>query len=113
MSLVELTVYEDGVISVSIVAADPGKAERNLWHLAIRWLAPGAYRDRAGDTVQLTNIMGGETDLFLMPHTFGAAIGKNLVEQHVSGLPGFHAAGVARMVAWLIDMEELTSGMCY
>jgi hypothetical protein len=94
--LIVFTVYEDGVISVSIVADDAIKAERNLWHLAIRWLAPQAYRDEFGNAVQTSNVMGGETDAFLLPHTFGAAIGRKLVEQNVSGLPGFHAEGFAK-----------------
>ena len=111
--MIELTVYEDGVISVSVVADDAGKAERNLWHLATRWLAPQPYRNKTGDTAQTTNVMGGETNLFILPHTFGAAIGKKLIEQNVSGLPGFHAEGFARMVAWLVDMEELSDAMCY
>ena len=98
---------------MSIVADDAGKAEKNLWYLAIRWLAPQAYHDKFGNTVKTSNIMGGETGSFLLPHTFGAAVGRKLVEQNVSGLPGFHTEGFAKMVAWLVDMEELTDAMCY
>ena len=111
--MIELTVYEDGVISVSIVAADACEAERSLWHLAIRWLAPQPYRDKVGNILQTSNVMGGETELFLLPHTFGAAVGRKLVEQSVSGLPGFHVEGFTKMVTWLIDIEELTDAMCY
>lgn len=65
---------------MSIVADDAGKAERNLWHLAVRWLAPQAYLYKFGNTVQTSNVMGGETGVFLLPHTFGAAVGRTLVE---------------------------------
>lgn len=109
----ELAVYTDGVIAVSLVAEDYNKSEKNLWHLAVRWLPPEAYRDKAGNVVQTTNVMGGATELFILPHTFGAAVGKKLVEQHVSGLSGFDDEGYAAMVAWLMDMEELSDAMCY
>ncbi|MCX7409407.1 MAG: hypothetical protein NTZ32_15120 [Planctomycetales bacterium] len=109
----EFTVYNDGVISVSLVAEDENKAERNLWHLAVRWLPPQPYRDKAGNVVQTTNVMRGETEAFRLPHTFGAAVGKKLIEQKVSGLSGFHDDGFAKMIAWLVDMEELTDAMCY
>ena len=108
----EFTVYSDGVISVSLIAEDMNEAERNLWHLAVRWL-PAQGRDKAGNAVQTSNIMGGETVPFLLPHTFGTAVAKKLIEQKVSGLLGFHDDGFARMVAWLVDMEELTDAMCY
>jgi hypothetical protein len=111
--LVEYAVYSDGVIAVSLVAEDMERAEKNLVNLAIRWLPPVPCRDKAGKLVPITNVMGGETDWFWLPHTFGAAVGKKLVEQKAAGLEGFQADGFARMVAWLVDMEELDDAMCY
>lgn len=109
----EITVYSDGEICVSLLAEDMDRAEKNLWHLAVRWLPPLACRDKAGNVMQTTNIMGGETEPFILPHTFGAAVGKKLIEQKVAGLPGFHDDGFAKMVAWLVDDGELTDAMCY
>lgn len=109
----EFTVYSDGVISVSLIAEDVDRAEKHLWHLAVRWLPPMTCRDKAGNVMQTTNIMGGETEPFLLPHTFGTAVGMRLVEQKVSGLSGFHDEGFSRMVAWLVDDGELTDAMCY
>jgi hypothetical protein len=111
--LIEFAVYTDGVISVSLVAEDLERTEKNLFHLAIRWLPPVPYRDTAGNLVPTTNVMGGETDWFILPHTFGAVVGKKLVEQKVAGLQGFQDDGFAKMVAWLVDMEELDDAMCY
>lgn len=109
----EITVYDDGEISVSLVAEDADRAEKNLWHLSLRWLPPMGYRDQSGNIVQTTNIMGGETEPFILPHSFGVAVGKKLIEQKVAGLPGFHDEGFSRMVAWLIDDGALTDAMCY
>lgn len=111
--MVEYAVYSDGVIAVALVAEDLEGAEKNLLHLAIRWLPPLPYRDKAGKPVPTTNVMGGETDWFWLPYTFGTAVGKKLVEQKVAGLDGFQVDGFARMVAWLVDMEELDDAMCY
>lgn len=106
-------VYSDGVIAVALVAADLERAEKNLMHLAVRWLPPLPYRDKAGNTVLTTNVMGGETDWFYLPHTFGAAVGKKLVEQKAAGLESFQVDGFARMVSWLVEMKELDDAMCY
>jgi hypothetical protein len=113
MHLVEHAVYADGVIAVSLVAEDLERAQKNLVHLAIRWLPPLPYRDKAGNLVPTTNVMGGETDWFRLPHSFGVAVGKKLVEQRAAGLQGFQDDGFARMVAWLVEMEELDDAMCY
>lgn len=109
----EITVYSDSEICVSLVAEDTDCAAKNLWHLAVRWLPPMPCRDKAGNVMETTNVMGGETEPFILPNTFGAAVGKKLVEQKVAGLLGFHDDGFARMVAWLIDDGELAETMCY
>lgn len=111
--MLEFTVYDDGVIFVSLVAMDKGKADRNLWHLAIQWLEPEVFRDNTGKTVQTNNIMDGETKLFKLPHSFGVAVAKRLVEQKVAGLAGFHEKGFAKMVEWLVEKNELLDAMCY
>ena len=70
----EFTVYTDGVIAVSLVAEDNEHAEKNLVHLTIRWLPPLPYRDKAGNLVPTTNVMGGETEPFYLPHWFGTSV---------------------------------------
>jgi hypothetical protein len=79
----------------------------------MRWLLPKPYTDKHGQKKSLTNIMGGETQWFLLPLSFGFAIGRSLVEQKVAGLAGFNEDGFKRMVSWLADMEELNDAMCY
>jgi hypothetical protein len=79
----------------------------------MRWLLPKPHKGKDGQVVQTTNIMGGETDWFLLPHSFGAAVGRTLIEQKVGGLEFFHEDGFKRMVSWLVEMEELEDGMCY
>jgi len=57
--------------------------------------------------------MGGETEWFILPHSFGAAVGKHLIAQNVAGLYGFHEEGFLKMVSWLVEMEEIQDSMNY
>ena len=111
--MITFAVYSDTVISVSLFADDEAKADKNLIHLAVRWLEPQPYRQKDGTLAPTTNVMGGATDWFILPHSFGAVVGKRLVEQKVAGLAGFDEEGFAKMVAWLVDMEDLHDAMCY
>ena len=106
-------VYEDGVISVALQVADSDDDQNDLLHVAMKWLDPNPLRHKDGTTLETTNLMGGETAWFLLPHTFGAAIGMKLVEQKTAGLPGFNEVGFSRLVRWLIEMEYLDDSMCY
>lgn len=109
-------VYEDGDIAVALFAKDADADQKDLLHLGVRWLLPKPCQRKDGRVVQLTNIMGGETDWFLLPHSFGVAVGRTLIEQKVSdcGLEQFfNPDGFKRMVTWLVEMEELTGSMCY
>jgi len=105
----ECLIYEDMVIAVALVSPDGGSDMR----LAIRWIEPGASKGKDGRTESLTNLMGGSTGWFIVPFTFGTAIGRTLVHQNAAGLGGFHAAGFAVLVRWLIESEELNDAMCY
>ena len=56
--------------------------------------------------------MGGETDWFVLPHTFGKTIGKTIgkkmFEQKNAGLEGFD-----ELKKWLIEYEIIDDSMCY
>ena len=110
---VQYPIYEDGVIAVALLAQDTSSAERSLFHLAIRYLSPQTYQNKDGSAATVTNLMGGETEWFIVPYSFGVAIAKSLIEQKVSGLSGFYEDGFARMVNWLIELEEISDAMCY
>jgi len=107
---IEHLVYDDSVIAVALVA---GIEKSKLMSLALRWLDPGQAPFKDGTVGKLTNLMGGETDWFIVPISFGAAIGRTLVMQKVAGLPGFKDDGFDAMVAWLVANEELLDAMCY
>ncbi|MBE0537817.1 MAG: hypothetical protein IH624_19325 [Phycisphaerae bacterium] len=107
-------VYDDEVIAVGLFADDAEADKRDLLHLAIRWLRPPLVTGSEGQVLGTTsNCMGGETEWFLMPHSLGAAVGRTLLEQKASGLDGFDERGFKRMVAWLVEMEEVNDAMCY
>ena len=110
---VEYLVYEDDVIAVKLSAIDTASEKVFLFHLAIRYLIPKNYQNKENKTIEVTNMMGGETDWFILPYSFGIAIGKTLIEQKVSGLTGFDEGGFQRMVNWLIEMEEISDAMSY
>jgi hypothetical protein len=104
-----MNLYKDLVIEVSIT--DDIENE-SLKSIAIRYLAPGKGKKFDGE-VTFTNMMGGETDWFILPFTFGAAIGKKLFEQFNAGLDGFDEKGIKELKKWLIEMEIIDDAMCY
>jgi hypothetical protein len=102
--------YKDSVIEVKILADDDNESLKSI---ALRYLKPGNYKGKDGLEVFVTNAMGGETDWFILPHTFGATIGKKLFEQYNAGLEGFDKSAVDILKNWLIDMEIIDDAMCY
>ena len=108
-------VYEDGVIAVALFAEDASADRKDVLHLGVRWLKP-FMKNRTGELVLGTNVMGGETEWFLLPHSFGASVGRTLINQKVSncGLADyFNPRGFKRLTKWLVEMEEIDSSMCY
>ena len=106
-------IYNDDVIEACIFS-DSENVE--LKSIAIRYLKPTNYigKDgKDGKVVEVTNAMGGKTDWFVLPYTFGAVIGKKLFEQKNAGLDGFNDDGYQELRNWLIEMEEIDDAMCY
>ena len=82
--------------------------------MGMRWLKAEAY-SKEKQPVNLTNCMGGETDWFLLPVTFGFAVGRTLIQQRTAdfGLTSYcNEEGYKRMIKWLVEMEEITDSMC-
>jgi hypothetical protein len=104
------TIYKDSVIEVSII--DDSK-NVSIKSIALKYVKPMIGKKPDGSVVQFTNAMGGETDWFILPFTFGAAIGKKLLEQYIAGLIGFDSKGTDKLKKWLIEMEVIDDAMCY
>jgi len=104
------TLYTDSVIEVTILS---DKENESLKSIALRYVQPRNFIGRDGNEVVVTNAMGGETDWFILPHTFGAVIGKKLFEQYNAGLFGFDINEIEVLKNWLIDMEIIDDAMCY
>lgn len=102
--------YRDSVIEVKILTADDNESMKSI---ALRYLKPEDYKGKNGQKVHVTNAMGGETDWFVLPHTFGGTIGKKLFEQYNAGLDGFDKRVVEVLKNWLIDMEIIDDAICY
>jgi len=103
-------IYKDTVIEVSII---DNSENTELKQIALRYLKPQDYINKNGDNVRITNSMGGETDWFILPHTFGATIGKKLFEQKNAGLQGFEEDGYKELLKWLVELEIIEDAMCY
>lgn len=101
-------VYDDGIVAVAMV--EP--ADTVVPSRALRWLPPEPYR-KDGKIIETTNLMGGETDWFVLPHTLAVGVAKQLIELKVTEMPCFDDEGFALMVKWLVDLEELNDAMCY
>ena len=110
---IEHLIYEDGTISVSLFAESENAAERNLFKIQMKYLQPQSHQNKEGELVEVTNIMDGETDWFILPYSFSVPIAKTLIEQKTSRLSGFDEEGFERMIKWLIEMEEISDSMCY
>ncbi len=106
----EQILYKDSVIEVKILT---DRDNESLKSIALRYLKPGNYKGKDGQKVSMTNAMGGETDWFVLPHTFGTLIGKKLFEQYNAGLDGFDTKEIEILKNWLIDMEIIDDAMCY
>ncbi len=102
-------IYDDGEIAVALVQIE---LSSDIIHMAIRWLKPEPYQ-KDGKEIKTTNLMGGETDWFIVPFSFAVSIAKGLIEQKVSGMPFFKDKGFSDMVKWLVDHEEINDAMCY
>lgn len=102
--------YTDSVIDVSIIIDNENESLKSI---AIKYLKPQVYKGKDGNDVLFTNAMGGETDWFILPFTFGAVIGKKLLEQYSAGLDSFDEKGIELLKQWLIDMEVIDDSMCY
>jgi len=103
-------VYSDDEIAVSLVKID---SHRDSLNLAIKWSEPQPYRRKEGELVETTNLMGGETDWFIVPFSLAVGVARVLIEQKVTGLSGFDESGFSAMVRWLVELEELNDAMCY
>jgi hypothetical protein len=102
--------YKDSVIEVKILTDEDNESLKSI---ALRYLKSGNHKGKDGQEIRVTNAMDGETDWFVLPHTFGAAIGKKLFEQYNAGLNGFDTREVEHLKNWLIDMEIIDNAMCY
>jgi hypothetical protein len=103
------TIYDDGVIATALVRTDSGST---LLHLAMRWLPPEPVRKNESE-VSTTNLMGGETSWFVLPHSFAVPVARFLVERRALNAHGFVDQGFAAMIAWLLENEAVFDGMCY
>jgi hypothetical protein len=109
---VEHIVYDDTVVAVCLLRL-PRDSAKTL-HMAIRWTPPGSVRHSDGSEKPLTNLMGGETDWFIIPFTYAAAIGRTMVQQKAAGMDeDFQDPGFQALVDWLVQAEELPDAMCY
>lgn len=102
-------IFDDDVSAIAMMEIDNSA----LPVIAIRWLPPKPYEDKNGNLVAVANNMGGETDWFILPHTFATGVCKQLVELKVTGMYGFNEEGFSKMVDWLTDLGDLVSGVSY
>ena len=102
--------YNDSVIEIKL---ETDKKNKALKFIALRYVKPCDCKDKNGEIIHVTNAMGGETDWFILPHTFGAIIGKKLFEQYNAGLMGFNKKNIGLLRDWLIDMAIIDDSMCY
>jgi hypothetical protein len=106
-------IYEDDVIAIGLVTPRYEKAKEDVLCLAIRYLPPEPYHSKDGKLIKTTNNMGGATDWFVLPSSFGGPIGRKLIEQRAAGLQGFDEDGFSAMVRWLVGLDEIDDAVCY
>ena len=89
------------------------RLDKELKYLSMKYLKPSSYLQKDNTEVLVANNMGGETDWFILPHTFGITIGKKMFEQKNAGLEGFQEDGFNELKSWLIEYEIIDDSMCY
>lgn len=102
--------YKDSVIEVKILVQ---QSDRSLKRIALKYVKPVNYNNKNGNEIIVTNLMAGETDWFILPYTFGVAVGRTLFEQYSAGLLGFNKVEIAILKEWLIEMEVISDAMSY
>jgi len=98
------------VIEVSIISETKNP---DLKKIALKYLKPENYFDKKENEISVTNAMGGETDWFILPSTFGEIKEKKLFEQYSAGLAGFEKEGIQLLKVWLVENEIIDNLMCY
>ena len=107
-----IDIYDDKEIKVSFfIEINENGVERK--HIAMKYLKPKDYIDKNGKNISTTNIMNGETEYFILPHSFGILIGRKLFEQYSLGLEGFNKDGIKSLIDWLLEYEIIEDCMCY
>lgn len=106
----KLQIYSDSVIEIALF---PDTESSETKRVGIRYIKPQNYTDKQGKEVKITNIMGGETDWFVLPDIFSQVIGKKLFEQYNAGLAGFDTQTIEELRNWLIDIEIIDDAMTY
>ncbi len=106
----EIIVYNDAVFAVGMINTNK---EKEIFHLSIKYAKPEPIRNQRGQIEEISNIMGGETDWFILPHTFAVGVVKVLIELKVSGMFGFSEEGFQKMVNYFVEMEDIQDGVSY
>ncbi len=103
--------YNDEVISIGL-NIESVRHGVSIIRVAMKYCDPGLY-NRDGAKIELTNVMNGETDWFILPYSYGVAIAKTLYEQYCSGLTGFDKTGIEILKEWLIEEELISIAVSY
>ena len=106
----KLQIYSDSVIEIALFTDTESV---DIKRIGIRYIKPQNYFDKQDKEVTVTNIMGGETDWFILPEIFSQVIGKKLFEQYNAGLKGFDTQTIEKLRNWLIDFEIIDDAMTY
>lgn len=106
----QIIIFDDQEFSVGMLATDK---EKGIFHIAIKYNKPRPYKNKEGKVNEVTNLMGGETGWFILPHTFAVGIVKILLELKVSGTSGFNNDGFQKMIKYFVEMEDLYDGIGY
>ena len=94
-------VFNSGLAGILV-----GMFERDTFlSMALRWLPDVEAEGPDGKMQEITTIHGKETDWMILPFDFAKAIGKELIEKKVLGVPKFNEKGFRLMLNWLLENE--------
>ncbi|MCL3782713.1 hypothetical protein EMN47_20190 [Prolixibacteraceae bacterium JC049] len=106
----KLQIYSDSVIEIALF---PDTETVEIQRIGFRYIKPQNYSDKYDKKVRVTNIIGEETDWFILPEIFSQVIGKKLFEQYNAGLTGFDTQTIEKLKNWLIKFEIIDDAMTY
>ena len=102
-------VYDDGEEGIAVALFTRTKGEQAI---GFRWLSNGKVNTINGIDWPVP-YFGKSSEWILLPHDFAVPIAKVIIEKNAVGISKINKAGFEKMIAKLIEEEEIIASIGY